>query len=273
MVKKRIIVKGNVQGVGYRALVKLIARSLVVKGRIRNLDDGTVEMFCEGEVGVLARFLSTIDIKRRNGNLLAIDVKEMEEHQEGTDGYGKGTAPREFKAFEIDYGQDLTLADQEMLERQELLIVGGSQVLDGLGIVGEKVDIVGQKVDKGFSELGHKVDGVGKNVKDLGEKVNVVGHNVIGMHGDMNEKFMKMEKKYHMINENIERSNKNVEKMIKDNARTNENLRRLIEKGDKVDRNIARMNKSLEMTSRALVKLIEKDIVERRKARTAIKKR
>lgn len=197
MVRKRLIVKGNVQGVGYRALVKLIARSLGVKGWTRNQDDGSVEIFCEGDVGVLARFVSVIDINRRNGNLLAIDVKGIEEHMEGTNGYATSAASRAFDTFEIEYGQDLSCAEKEMIERQELLIVGGSQVLDGLTVVGEKLD------------------GVGQDVKSVGGKVD-------NMHEDMNKRFLEMNEKYHVISEVLIAHTDALTKLVNDYIETKE---------------------------------------------------
>ncbi|MBM4250150.1 MAG: acylphosphatase, partial [Euryarchaeota archaeon] len=48
-VRKRLIISGNVQDVAYRAFVKFIARRLGLAGFARNLDDGTVEVVCEGD--------------------------------------------------------------------------------------------------------------------------------------------------------------------------------------------------------------------------------
>lgn len=42
------IVKGNVQHVGYRFYVGLRAKKLGVKGKVRNLDNGDVEVFIQG---------------------------------------------------------------------------------------------------------------------------------------------------------------------------------------------------------------------------------
>ena len=55
--KRRIIVKGNVQAVGYRALIKQIARNNGIKGSIKNLDDGTVEIYCECNSEIYLLFL------------------------------------------------------------------------------------------------------------------------------------------------------------------------------------------------------------------------
>ncbi|MBA2368421.1 MAG: acylphosphatase [Candidatus Protochlamydia sp.] len=43
-----VIVKGNVQGIGFRALTRYRALDLGLKGQVRNLQDGTVEIYAQG---------------------------------------------------------------------------------------------------------------------------------------------------------------------------------------------------------------------------------
>jgi acylphosphatase len=45
---RRYVVKGRVQGVGYRYFVKAAAEKLGLSGYARNLDDGTVEVVAVG---------------------------------------------------------------------------------------------------------------------------------------------------------------------------------------------------------------------------------
>ena len=44
-----IIVKGRVQGVGFRYFVRIKAKILGLKGYVRNCEDGTVEVVAEGD--------------------------------------------------------------------------------------------------------------------------------------------------------------------------------------------------------------------------------
>jgi acylphosphatase len=48
VVRRRVVVRGRVQGVGFRASCARRAQSLGVGGRVRNLSDGTVEAVFEG---------------------------------------------------------------------------------------------------------------------------------------------------------------------------------------------------------------------------------
>ena len=45
---RRHIVRGHVQGVGFRQFAQRRARELGVTGTVRNLDDGTVEVIANG---------------------------------------------------------------------------------------------------------------------------------------------------------------------------------------------------------------------------------
>jgi len=103
-IKATIRVFGNVQAVGYRALVKMIARRMGVKGLIRNLEDGSVEIFAEAEENILDGFLKAIDVKGRPDDLLSPHVDRIEVCREGEPGY-RGPW-RSYGVFEIDYGEE-----------------------------------------------------------------------------------------------------------------------------------------------------------------------
>jgi acylphosphatase len=53
----RAVVRGRVQGVGFRASVREQARRLGLRGWAKNLMDGTVEVVAEGEAAAIQGFL------------------------------------------------------------------------------------------------------------------------------------------------------------------------------------------------------------------------
>jgi len=117
-VKANIHVHGNIQSAGYRVLVKNVARLMSVRGLVRNLEDGSVEVFAEAEEDALEKFLKAIDVKGRPGDMLSLDVDRIEVRREGEPGY---TGPwRSYSLFEIDYGEEaIRPIEREMVESLE----------------------------------------------------------------------------------------------------------------------------------------------------------
>jgi len=60
MTKATIIVKGRVQGVGYRYFVRGKAKKFNVKGLVRNLENGAVEVFADGSKEQIKAFIDDI---------------------------------------------------------------------------------------------------------------------------------------------------------------------------------------------------------------------
>lgn len=55
-----VVVRGRVQGVGFRAHVQYSARQIAVTGWVRNVGYDTVEAVAEGERGRLERFVQAV---------------------------------------------------------------------------------------------------------------------------------------------------------------------------------------------------------------------
>jgi acylphosphatase len=66
--------EGRVQGVGFRATVKGIARGYDVVGWVKNLPDGRVELQCSGEPDEVDGFLEAIAESELKGHIRKIDV-------------------------------------------------------------------------------------------------------------------------------------------------------------------------------------------------------
>jgi acylphosphatase len=60
-IARHYLVRGRVQGVGYRYFTIETALRLGVRGEVRNLPDGNVEVHAEAEPGVLVRFRQELE--------------------------------------------------------------------------------------------------------------------------------------------------------------------------------------------------------------------
>lgn len=58
--RRRVIVRGRVQGVGFRWFVREHAQSLCLAGWVRNLPDGMVELEVEGSEEKVAELLAQV---------------------------------------------------------------------------------------------------------------------------------------------------------------------------------------------------------------------
>ncbi|MDE1860755.1 MAG: acylphosphatase [Candidatus Micrarchaeota archaeon] len=79
----RILMKvhGFVQGVGYRALVKRAAEKYMVNGYVRNLEDGSVEIYADAPLDAIESFEKEIRTNIKNGPVVMhiekFDPKDM----------------------------------------------------------------------------------------------------------------------------------------------------------------------------------------------------
>jgi len=77
---KRIhaIVRGVVQGVGFRFFTKCLAERLELSGFVRNRTDGTVEFEAEGSKEAVSAFLRELETGQpRAAHVSRIEVKEI----------------------------------------------------------------------------------------------------------------------------------------------------------------------------------------------------
>lgn len=71
-----VLLRGRVQGVGFRYEARSMARSLNLKGWISNLSDGGLETYAEGPAPSLARFKSWLEHGPPGARVDSIDVSE-----------------------------------------------------------------------------------------------------------------------------------------------------------------------------------------------------
>lgn len=75
-----IIVRGRVQGVGYRAFASKIANSLGLYGYVQNRVNGTVEIEIEGNKEALDLFVTRCKVGPGWGRVDEIELTETQPH-------------------------------------------------------------------------------------------------------------------------------------------------------------------------------------------------
>ncbi|HEU4808845.1 MAG TPA: acylphosphatase [Homoserinimonas sp.] len=78
MIRKRVIVRGRVQGVGFRWSAQAEAEQLGVAGYARNLPDGTVQAEVEGPEAAVQRMLDWLRHGPPYAEVDGIDVTDVE---------------------------------------------------------------------------------------------------------------------------------------------------------------------------------------------------
>ncbi len=73
--RARLHIDGMVQGVFYRGFTRDLAESLGLKGWVRNLSDGTVEVVFEGDRGVIERAIRKCYVGPPASRVTSIDIQ------------------------------------------------------------------------------------------------------------------------------------------------------------------------------------------------------
>lgn len=77
MIRRRVVVHGDVQGVGFRWNARAEAERLGVTGWVRNRPDSAVEAEVEGTVDAVQRMLDWLSHGPRHARVDRIEVSEM----------------------------------------------------------------------------------------------------------------------------------------------------------------------------------------------------
>lgn len=83
VIRRRALVHGTVQGVGYRFSTEGEADRLGVDGFVRNRPDGTVEVEAEGEPEAVGRLLAWLEEGPAGADVSRVDVEELAPTGEG----------------------------------------------------------------------------------------------------------------------------------------------------------------------------------------------
>ncbi len=73
--RARLVAKGRVQGVGYRAFAARVASQRGLCGGVRNLDDGRVELEVEGPKGQILTLIEDLKTGPAASRVTAVEVE------------------------------------------------------------------------------------------------------------------------------------------------------------------------------------------------------
>jgi acylphosphatase len=85
MIRRRVVVHGQVQGVFFRDTTRRLAQQRGIAGWVSNRWDGTVEAVFEGEAGAVERLVEFCREGPRGAQVESVDVTE--EELEGLSGF------------------------------------------------------------------------------------------------------------------------------------------------------------------------------------------
>ena len=86
MIRRRVVVRGRVQGVFFRASCRDAAQTLGVSGWVSNEPDGTVQAVFEGDEGAVEGMVAWCHSGPPQAQVQSVDV--IEEDPSGESGFG-----------------------------------------------------------------------------------------------------------------------------------------------------------------------------------------
>ncbi|MFH1650434.1 MAG: acylphosphatase [Candidatus Woesearchaeota archaeon] len=75
-VRTRIMIKGQVQGMYFRAGIKKRAKELTLRGWVRNNPDGSVEALVEGDDVILDRLIEYCKVGPQGAKVETVEIKK-----------------------------------------------------------------------------------------------------------------------------------------------------------------------------------------------------
>ena len=183
-----VVVKGEVQKVGYRDSVQKIARSLDVKGYVENLRDGNVFIVCEGEDENINKFVEEIDIRKHFTHVREVEITK------------ESDSTGEFEYFDIKYGK----LEEELGERMGTGIAYA-------GATWEETKATHEDLKGGFNGTRKDIQAMHE---DLKEGFKGTQDDIKAMHKDMNKNFNELDNKYHSVSKNLEGLNENLTTVV-----------------------------------------------------------
>jgi acylphosphatase/gas vesicle protein len=169
-----IIVKGNVQKVGYRDYVEEVARKLGIVGFVEKVKDGTVRIVCETDEETVKKFIHEINIKKGLIEVEDVQIKSV------------GIATGEYKYFEIKYGP----LEEEIGERM-VMAVKYATIMSS--------DIKEMKQD--IKEVKQDIKEMKQDIKDMKQDISEMKQDIKEIKGDVKEVLKKQDETIKEIRE------------------------------------------------------------------------
>ncbi len=189
----RILVSGNVQGVGFRAYVEQIARGMQIKGFVRNLDDGKVEIYAQANKEKINAFAKRIGIKGSPSDPFSLNVTKTQVVFEHNKNFIR--PDRALGLFEVDYGEESNL-QKEMVKKAAI----ATFMMHSLN---SKTDSFRQETSHNFKRLENT----------LGGKTDSFRQETSSNFNKLDNKYGNISKAMGSINGNIKKNNRILSKI------------------------------------------------------------
>jgi acylphosphatase len=168
--RAEIIIYGRVQKAGFTDFIDEIAFDLNLNGYVKNLEDGTVQVVCEGREDFISELLDRVNIAQYPIRVENIDVT-----------YKKLTD--EYKTVEVIRDEDLTAATYERMDTAvKYMREMNSNLGNKIDRVSDKIDQNGVEIREMNTNLGNKIDQNGVEIREmssnLGQKMDVISSKI-----------------------------------------------------------------------------------------------
>jgi acylphosphatase len=200
-----IIISGSVQKVAYRSRVDRYAFEANLRGLVRNLEDGTVEIICEGEKADIDDFIKRIWIVEypvRVEDVRPVFSEPTGEYKEFTlirdqrsNGDVSDKLDKGFEYIQLMNGdlseklgtgfQYIQLMHKDLSGKLET-VLGAIVAMDNH--MGERFD----RLDSKYDTFGKKMDGLGTKMDGLGTKMDGLGDTLGKKMDSLGDKIDKM---------------------------------------------------------------------------------
>jgi len=198
-----MIISGNVQNVGFRFTVPKIASHNNIVGYVKNLEDGTVEILCEGEDNNINRFIEEIKKLEEPITVNGIDIRDIKPTER-------------FKEFKIVMGsleEELVKGLDTGAMYMQLLMNGQNKLLGEMCKAREgQTEIIKElrEAREGQTEIIKELRETREEAREGQTKTTTAIHTLAkNMHDMIDSRFERMEKEIKTIRTELDRISHN----------------------------------------------------------------